>query len=332
MDLRFTPEQIESWIARHFDYRKRKNGYEIVICNPFDGDTKYKFNINIVKGVCHDWRPGHQHWDGPFIKFVQKYKNITFNEAVRDVVGDEADARVILKSIRHKRTPVKRQESIHDIKLPDIAIPFRDRTKYNRITCIAANYLNSRGISIDVATKYDLHYSADRIFFPYYEYGILVYWQSRAIYSKKFEFPPLSEVGVGKEQFLYGFDFVEPGSVLYICESIIDAITLGDGAVASGGASMGKPQVNKIRALNPRMVVLSPDRDLEGLSSIKSNAELIQKFLDVDVMFAVPPAPYKDWNEMHKNNPRAWIEGNIMPVTIPNINKIMSTLKAAYRV
>jgi hypothetical protein len=54
-DFNPTPEQIEAFVAHYFDFKARKNGRELVICNPFDGDADFHFNVSKAKGVCHDW-------------------------------------------------------------------------------------------------------------------------------------------------------------------------------------------------------------------------------------------------------------------------------------
>jgi DNA primase len=323
--IKLDPQQIESWVARHFEYRRRKGGQELKICNPFDGDTNYKFNINTLKGVCHDWRPGHQRFDGPFLRFVQKWKNITFYEALQDVCGQGVDLRSILQP---KLKDIKEEEEVQiepDVSLPEEAKSFRDPGE-SKLKQIALTYLNSRGINSETAAKYDLHYGVDRIYFPYYEYGVQVYWQARLIHTKMFDFPALEKTGgVGKENYLYGFDTCEPSQPVFIVESIIDAITLGDGTVATGGASMQKVQCRKVRAIGPSVIVLAPDRDYEGIMSIQKNAELLESVQDTEVKFVIPPEPYKDWNEMRDSKPRQYAENNLQSVTLYHINQLLKS-------
>jgi DNA primase len=341
MSVIIRPDQIESWITKHFDYKRRKGGAELLINNPFDGDTKFKFNINTVKGVCHDWRPGHQHHDGPFLRFVQNFKKISFFEAVREVCGQEVDLRSIFKSARAKEIQEDEPEIVPDASMPSSAKSFRDINEDDKIGKIALNYLISRGIHIETACKHNLHYGIDKVYFPYYEYGVQVYWQARTITSKRFEFPSLEVTKYGKEHYLYGFDNAEPGQNLFVCESIIDSITLGDGAVATGGASMGggdavksRHQCKKIRAIGPSTIILSPDRDFEGLSSILKNTELIESICDAEIRFVVPPPPFKDWNEMLQKSddklyPRKYAESNTLPVSRTltfHVNKLFATI------
>ena len=324
--LRITPQQIINWASRHLDYKSRKSGTELVLNNPFDGDTGYHFNINTVKGVVHDWRPGHQHYDGPFIRFVQKYKNCSFVEAVRDVCGQGVDLRSILRPPKVEEVEEEPQEP--NFELPPAAIPFRaSHAPDDKVRQIALTYLAGRGITEEMAEKHNLHYNVDMIYFPYDEYGTRVYWQGRTIMGKRFEFPLIAGE-IGKTNFLYGFDNCEPYEPLIINESIIDSITLGDRATASGGAGMSLKQAKKVRAIGPSMVILAPDRDFEGVMSIQGNYEILQAVLpdDTEYRFVIPPQPYKDWNEMWRENPRAYVEANLKPITFPNLRQARQSI------
>ena len=314
-----TPQQIINWASRNLEYKSRKGGTELVLNNPFDGDTGFHFNINTTKGVVHDWRPGHQHFDGSFLRFVQKYKNCSFFEALRDVCGQGVDLRAILRPPRVEEVEEEPQEP--NFELPAGALSFRTPCD-DKIRQIALTYLAGRGITEEMAKKHNLHYNVNMIYFPYLEYGVQVYWQGRTILGKKFEFPEVS-ADIGKTSFLYGFDNCEPYEPLIINESIIDSITLGDHATASGGAGMSLKQAKKIRAIRPSRVILAPDRDYEGVMSIQGNLELLQSVMpdNTEYRFVIPPPPFKDWNEMWRNSPRAYVNDHLKPITFPNIRQ-----------
>ena len=95
--IKLTSDQIENWVARHFEYKRRKGGDELLICNPFvPGDNKYKFNISTVAKESkrtkhsnywvHDWRPSAQQYNGSFLKFVQRYKVLLVKGLITNVV------------------------------------------------------------------------------------------------------------------------------------------------------------------------------------------------------------------------------------------------------
>lgn len=265
--------------------------------------------------------------DGSFVKFVQKFKKLAFREALRDIVGQGVDLRSILIP---KKTEEPQEEAPEaGFEMPAQALSLRDGPD-TKVRQMALNYLQSRGVDLETAQKYDLRYSGGMIYFPYYEYGIQVYWQARTVVGKTFEFPSVDPTGNGKGNYLFGFDDCEPGAPMFVVESIFNCITLDaghGGAAATGGASMSLKQAKKIRAINPSKVILAPDNDWEaekqGLKSIMGNAEMIRSVCDAEVFFAMPPKPFKDWNDMWREKPRSYVEQNAVPV-----NPI--TIKRAY--
>lgn len=300
--INLKPEQIEAWVARHFEYKRRKNGEELLICNPFDGDSNFKFNISTIKKKSkrsgaegywvHDWRPSAQYNSGSFLKFVQKYKGLSFREALRDVCGKEANLKHILKSTKF----IKSEEVTETIlALPGNAVPIQN-AKWPKFQAIACKYLLSRGIDLKIAKSFQIHYTPTTIVFPYLEYEMIVYWQSRTIVGKKFEFPDERKVGIGKSDFLYGFDNAEPRGRVFVTEAIFDAISIGPGGLASGGASIAGSQLKKLRALSPSELVLAPDNDKQGKRSIYENWLLLRDHYNL--FYILPPEPFKDWNEM----------------------------------
>ena len=333
--IRLTSEQIESWVARHFDYKRRKNGEELLICNPFIlGDTKYKFNISTIAKQSrksnfsnywvHDWRPSAQQYSGSFLKFVQRYKGLGFKDALKDICGQDINLKEILAGATIYKTEPK---EIRRIALPKSS---KKLVGDDRLGKIAQNYLLGRGITQADITSFRLHYTPTMVIFPYIEYDEIVYWQGRTFSTavKQFEFPDERKFGIGKSQFVYGFDNAEPGQPAYIVEAIFCALTVGPGALATGGATMSEIQVRKLRALNPSSVVLAPDDDEEGWASIYKNWKLLNPYFKIQ--FVLPPSPHKDWNAFVKcatdkaaatTELREYIRNNTRPLTMTDAIK-----------
>lgn len=304
--IKLTPDQIENWVARNFEYKRRKNGEELLICNPFVfGDNKYKFNISTVAKQSknskhsnywvHDWRPSARQYSGSFLKFVQRYKGCTFKEAVKDVCGDGVNLKEILSGNNYYKRKKEKEKTIVRLELPENATPITNE-KWPIFRQIAINYLESRGITYQDAVSFRIHYTPTMVIFPYLEYDEIVYWQGRSFSPliKTFEFPDQKKVGVGKSDFIYGFDNAETGQPIYITEAIFDALTIGPGGVASGGAGLAGHQKRRIDALNPSYIVLAPDNDKEGKASIYTNWRLLNPYYNV--LYVLPPKT-KDWND-----------------------------------
>lgn len=310
--MKLTKDLILAWVSRHFpDYKVRKGGQEIVMANPW-GDSGQHFNIGLIEKTIgigdqarkgfwvHDWRPGHQGHDGSFFKLVQQYKGVGWVDAVKEVCGAHVDPRQWL-IVNRKEELIKSEKVEGEIKLPASARRIdvkADLTAYK----MGVNYLASRAISLEEACRRQIHYDSMSIIFPYIEFGIVVYWQSRSFFGKKFEFPP-SEIGVTKSEFIYGFDDVDPDVDLIVCEHIIDSINIGPGAVGIGGATLSQKQVKKIKILKPNSIILAADNDKPdshgirpGIASIGINYKLLEPYYQV--YYSIPPDPYKDWNDM----------------------------------
>lgn len=335
--IKLTSNQIEAWVARFFEYKRRKGGEELLICNPFvPGDNSFKFNISTTlktskRSKCenywvHDWRPSAQQYNSSFLKFVQRFKGCSFKEAVKDVCGSTVNLRALLDS--QKPQQEKEDKIIQHLELPENAIPINDQ-KWPKFQELAIRYLESRGIRYNDAISFRVHYTPTKIIFPYLEYDEIVYWQGRSFSPaiKEFEFPDQRISGVGKSEFIYGFDNAEPGQPVYITEAIFDALTIGPGGLASGGATIVESQKRKIRALGPSYVVLAPDNDKEGLASIYKNWKLLSPY---HTMYYVLPPHTKDWNDWVKSSQdkqktlieiREYITNNIIKLTLANAIK-----------
>jgi hypothetical protein len=319
---------IESWIAKRFDYTKRtgRNGEELVLANPFYHNDKRKFNINLAKATCHDWRGDH--WAGPvnpqnnrrncsFIKFVRLYLKCSYAEAIKDVLGSSVDLKQYLYP--ENRITDEAAKSTLNVRLPESSSPLIPSNKNDDLTRILSKWLYSRGYDDQSILKSDLHYVGMDVYWPYYEFDTLVYWQSRSCLNKRFEFPSLhvydvngSVIGTidcGKGDFFYGFDDVDHSSYLIITEAIFDKNTLGEQALASGGALLTQKQIKKIKLLGPKKgIILSPDRDRAGIESIINNYEMLNS-LDLKLYYSLPPnesykdeygnaIQIKDWNDL----------------------------------
>jgi len=324
--MHLTGDHILTWLKKHFDdYKVRKNGVEVVIANPW-GDSGKHFNISLVekeigtgkdkrKGYwVHDWRPGHQEHDGSFFRFVSDYKNITYRDAVKEVCGIAIDPRTFFN--KENETEEKLPEEV-EVALPNSARSIADEsdsTAYN----MAVNYLKSRAITLEEAKQAFIHYDSTSIILPYVEFGVVVYWMRRSLVGKIFEYPE----GSSKTEFLYGFDNAEPGDPLIVVEAAIDSISIGPGAVATGGATISKRQVRKARSLNPSVVILGGDNDQPdargirpGVNAVLDNYELLRPYFEI--YFAFPKDPYKDWNDLKVAgiDPQQYIEAHMKPAT-----------------
>jgi DNA primase len=294
-----TPEQIEYWLSKNFEIKFGKDNGQLRICNP-DGDVHFKLYINIEKAAVHDFRPNHQQYDGSFLNFVAKYKNIEFNDAVKEVCGTN-----IIYIDKNDKIEMD-QKNNDEIELPIGSKLLKGGSGKCWEVCM--EYLTkTRALTEEMIYKYKLHYRGTYIVVPYYEYEMLVYYQCRGFLNKKFEFPDEKVYHKNAGDFLWGFDNIEPNTYVIVVESIFNAISIGESAVATGGASLKDGQISLLKALNPHTIILAPDNDGAGIESLKDYWTLYKLKKDnlfKNIEFCLPPKHKKiekyDWNEMLK--------------------------------
>jgi len=296
-------------VKTHFpDYKERRNGEELIINNPFDNDTGYHFNINNIKGVCHDWRsnnwatinPRTGHHSTTFLNFVRLYRKCSWQQALKEVMGAHTYA-----IIKRKSEP---EERIEQISLPNGSMSIIGSSE-SLMSKVVTNWLKSRGVTVKQIAEYNIHHLASDVVWPYYEYNVLVYWQTRSILSKRFTFPAKN---VADKNYFYGFDSVELASYVIITEAIFGVLTLGSQTLASGGALMSEKLVHKLKLLDPiDGIILAPDNDKAGIASLASNSLLLQH-MKYKVYYSLPPKIKigvdekgkdrftKDWNDLIK--------------------------------
>lgn len=289
-----SPEQVENWIKENFEYKWA--GKQIRINNP-DGDQKFHLHICPDKAVVHDFRPNHQQHDGSFLKFVSAYKGISIMSAIAEVCGK---GRIITQYQRVvEEEPKIENEDV--IKLPDGAVPLKGGT--GKIWDVVMNYLvNERKLTKEEIYQANLHHLGTNIVAPYYQYGMIVFWQLRMMVDKKFKFPDGSTKSAG--DFLFGFDDVEPCGEVISVESIFNKLSIGHDTVATGGAALKDGQIKLLKVLNPTSITFAPDRDEAGIKSLTADFYAISKErkdnLFKDLLYCLPAAGYNDWNDMRK--------------------------------
>ena len=309
--VEITKAQIEAWIARNFEYKRKSNGRQLIISNPFDNDTGRHFWISTEKIKSkkhgkegywvHDFRTDQ--YNMSFLSFVKRFRRISYFAALAEVTGQQRST--LKESLRQSRARDQEQEEEPEqteyIALPEYSKPIAEGG--GKAYELAVNYLNNRKVTLEQAKEHNIHYTPTTLVFPYIEYGDLVYWQEREMIQKRFNFPDEAKTGLGKTDFFYNYDNVEqPGSCIVAVESIFNCINMGDDCLASGGAIIpkGSKQEEKIRGMEPRMIVLAPDNDKAGINSLLDNLLVFAKICEVG--YCLPPTGVEDWNDLEKRD------------------------------
>lgn len=340
--IRLSPKQIEDWVARYFPaYKRKSKGRQLVINNPFDGDTGGHFWIGtyisapkkhptLKNYYVNDFRPGKGKYCSSFMNFVRRYLNCTYHEATVSVCGN--DKQRLQDYIRESRSKIEEEEEDEietdpekEIDLPLMSKPFTSE-ELPRCRSMALAYLRTRCVTEEMAVKLHLHFTPTTIVFPYIEYGSIVFWQEREVNNKRFNFPNEETTGLQKTDYLYNFDGIEPCDYVAVVESIFNCISLGENCGASGGAIIVGKQIKKLEVLSPNLVVLGPDNDIAGIRSLADNYWALHK--KFKLAYSIPPDGVKDWNQMDQDSgagtARAYFDKNISYLTLVTVEKLMS--------
>lgn len=283
--LKPTSTQIEVWVKKNFhDYKSVKSGgdEQIRINNPLYKDDGYHLWINLSRACVIDFRPTARHKvSGSFLWFVKSYKKISFREAVSEVMGN---------SIQYEYID---DLSFDDDTNPDV-IPLPDdfvELSGSEDDSMVTNYLFSRCIrDVNIYANHVGRCGLTTVVFPYFENEKIVYWQSRSILNKKFQFPPSSD----KSHYVFGIDNIEPGEPVIITESIFNALMF-DRGVAIGGSHISDAQIAKLKNFGCDTVVVAFDNDDAGRYGVALCFEAMNyKF---DLFYSIPPDE-ADWNDI----------------------------------
>ena len=177
----------------------------------------------------------------------------------------------------------------------------------NKFSAPGADYLRGRGIDLETAKFYDLHFwpPRRRIIFPVKLQGRVIGWQDRYIgktewiddeHGKIVTIPKaLTVKDLRRDRCLMFGDRLNNSPHCILTEGPIDALKahLCGGNVATMGKAVSAPQINLIRNSGIQKLYLALDPD-----AYRETKRLTSEFGDLELYDMRPPAPYKDLGEM----------------------------------
>ncbi len=138
----------------------------------------------------------------------------------------------------------------------------------SQLAISARNYITSRGFDVNKMSNKGWGYCGEGSHFgyliiPFYEQGKLVYFNARNYLSNgpKYNNPTVDITGVGKSFIWYNKDALQVYTHIYITEGAINAETMGDNSVASGGKFVSRYQINELikSPVERFTILLDPD-------------------------------------------------------------------------
>lgn len=167
---------------------------------------------------------------------------------------------------------VKRE--IKPVELPEtFTLLSQGNSQYGRS---ARSYVAGRGFNVNRLSLKGVGYCtggdySGYIIFPFYRKGKLIYFQGRRYLATgpKMKNPSSEDFGIGKEQIIYNQDALYIYNKVYGVESITNAETLGDQAIATLGKSLSQWQISHMIAspCKSLIIILDPDAYKEAIES-----------------------------------------------------------------
>ena len=130
---------------------------------------------------------------------------------------------------------------------------------------------------------------------PYYYKGTLRYYNARNVIGQgpRYNNPNKDITGLGKEFIIFNQDALDMYSSIFICEGAINALTMGDRAIATMGKAISAYQVNQLikSPVNRFILLLDPD-------AIKYSINLAFKLVAYKKVKVIQLPGNKDCNDL----------------------------------
>lgn len=261
---KLTSERIKQIISEQgLDFKEKTRTIYTVCpgCNKSDKLSILKANGFTIcyRGSCEFKGPR------PFYEWLMQTAKITAHAAMDMIYNDyeqEYAEKVELK-LSLNETEEKRLRGEINIYPTEWPIAFTE-TMDSPSSAPGVVYLESRGISKQIAKKYDIwfNYLNERIVFPVKQERTCIGWQARTINNNVFP-KMLNNTGFQRASSVMFIDNVKEYEFAIIAEGPIDAIKfdLCGNAVATMGKIISEKQIEIIMEKRPKKIYLALDDD-----------------------------------------------------------------------
>lgn len=237
-----------------FDY---KHGWMKSDC-PFCGKG-LKYGVNISRNRTNCFVCGYNR---PPVEAIKELEGLnTYPEVLKLLDSGNFDTH------EFREEKVELREYKEGFHLPE---GFRLLTQgKSQLAKSARSYVKSRGFNVkEMSAKGWGYCSGNEVMFgylimPFYNHGKLVYYNARNFLSNgpKYNNPNIDDTGVGKSSIWYNQDAMFMYKQIYITEGLINAETMGNRAMASGGKFVSAYQINDLikSPVERVVIILDPD-------------------------------------------------------------------------
>lgn len=249
-----------------FDYR---HGWLKSKC-PYCGKD-LKFGINLSLNRCNCFRCEEHPSAIDLVMYLEHVD--TYTEVVKILNQDQYTGYVF----KEEAVELKSKRELY---LPD---GFKLLNQGNSTLAKSARaYIKSRGFDPEELSKAGWGYGTKDKYFgyliiPFHENGSLVYFNARLFLGNgpRYNNPDTSDSGLGKSFIIYNKDALYMYKSVFICEGAINAQTMGERGIASGGKAISRYQINEIIKSPVERITILFDSDAKD-KAIDLGLKLVQ--------------------------------------------------------
>lgn len=251
---------------------------------------KYKFGIHIESERANCFSCGPQQ---NLMRVIRDFENFKTNQEVYNLLK-------VFEGMDFARMERVEQKEIKTPKLPDSfkVLILGD----SQLAHTARNYIKGRNLRIMKLSAQGIGYCtrgeyAGHIILPFYQNNKLIYFIGRQFIhlGEKFKNPNSNDFGIGKSSIIYNVDALTIYTKIYVVESVINALTIGNNAIAILGKKISSYQKSMILRSPAKEIILCLDPDAIN-DTIKLALELV-RFKQVKI---IQFPDKKDVNDMGK--------------------------------
>ena len=237
---------------------------------PYCG-RELKFGINLTLNRCNCFRCGEHPSAIDLVMYLEHLD--TYAEVVRLLEREEFTG----YTFKEEAVELKSKNTLY---LPDgfKLLNQGDST----LARSARSYIKKRGFDPNELSKAGWGYGTKGKYFgyliiPFHENGTLVYFNARLFIGNgpRYNNPDSTESGLGKSFIIYNKDALYMYKSVYICEGAINAQTMGERGIASGGKAISRYQINEIIKSPVERITILFDSDAKD-QAIDLGLKLVQ--------------------------------------------------------
>lgn len=271
--------KLYSYFNQKLDLKRSTMGWKRTDCVYCGGKHTMGLNFNYGRGKCFK--------DGcleskDLLHILMDMENFeTIQQAWNYLqVHEEYDGmdHILFNEKEVEKRPIKLPESFKLLsKIPESLLGKAAMNYMTQKRNLNIARLSEKGVGFCSRGKY-----AGYVIFPIFERGKLIFFQGRKFTSLGIKMlnPEYEAFGVGKTEILYNQDALYIYKTCYLTESIINAETMGDRALASLGKKLSDIQIRKIlnSPCQNLILLLDPDALEESihLALVLSTTKLIK--------------------------------------------------------